>query len=1121
MLEEFRDMLEDHDRDYLPNVLFVSSECAPLSKTGGLADVVGTLPKALSPLGIDARVITPYHRVIKDRYGSQTEHMCHFFVDLGWRHEYCGIEKLTVNGTVIYLLDSEMYFGGPIYRGGDAEVEQYAFFSRAVLEAMPRLDFDFEIVHCNDWQSGMIPMLARTQYRGRMQEKMKYLLSIHNIAFQGWCGFDRCADLLGVDPAYFTPEFIELNGCADFLKAGCVFADRINTVSPTYASEIKTPYYGEGLQGILNARSAQLCGILNGIDTVFFNPETEADIPANFSVSDLAGKAVCKSALQRRMGLEERMDIPLLSMVMRMTEQKGFELVMEQLDSIMNGENMQFVLLGSGDERYESFMRAAAERYPGRLGVFLGYNESLAHLIYAGSDLFLMPSRFEPCGLSQMIAMRYGCLPIVRETGGLRDSVIPYNCVTGEGDGFSFTNFSSEEMRMVVHYAVETWYNEDARATLIRHAMEKDFSFERSAKEYARLYISMLDGFHETLPVLTHDCRTEKCRRPVGAVTCGTDVRITFGILSGKVTDASLIVEGAGIEGGRCEYAMKGTKNGYSVTFRTPDTPSALSYFFRIGTKYGPRFFCANTSGFTGALFGEEREGFRLTVYSADFETPEWFRRSVMYQIFPDRFGFYGRAGAVRGAGYHASLGRHIELHRSIDEEVKHLPGEGEKEYMPNDFFGGTLKGIKQKLPYLRELGVTCIYLNPIAESASNHRYDTADYMKVDPILGTDADFVSLCREAKKQGMRIILDGVYSHTGADSIYFNRYGRYADTGAYQSTGSDYYPWYTFDSFPDRYQCWWGFRELPETDERNPSWQDYVVTGKDSVMRTWMRRGASGWRLDVADELPDDVLALIRRTVKEEDPDAPIIGEVWEDCVTKTGPEGPRSYALGGALDSVMNYPFRFALVEFLTGRRGAQSFADLLTSQRLNYPRPLYYSLMNLVSSHDVDRIRTALAADVNIHDLSREDAAALEFTDEALDRAVALERLAAVIQFTVPGVPCIYYGDEQGMTGVCDPFNRAPFRESDEEIVRELRGHYASLAARRKSTEALLTGEAEFIACSDDVLIIVRYLPDGRGTYAVINRGDSAAEYSADLRPFGFRKVRGKAAGCSAAIFDF
>ncbi|MDO5446016.1 MAG: glycogen synthase GlgA [Eubacteriales bacterium] len=1116
MLEEFREMLDDRDRENMPNVLFVAAECAPLSKTGGLADVVGTLPGALRPLGVDARVITPYHRVIKNKYADRVEHMFHFFVDLGWRHQYVGIEKLIMNDTVIYLVDSEMYFGGPIYRGGMAEIEQYAFFVRAVLEAMPRLDFVPEIVHCNDWHTAMIPMLARTQYRGRMQEKMKYLISIHNIAFQGWCSFDTCSDLLGVDPAYYTPEFIELNGCADFLKAGCVFSDRINTVSPTYAGEIKTAYYGEGLEGILNARSAQLWGILNGIDVQAFDPENEKDLPANFFVKDLSGKTVCKRALQEKMGLQQDPDVPVLSMVMRMTEQKGFELVMEQLDDIMCKEKLQFVLLGSGDARYEDFMRGAQARYPGRLGIYLGYNEELAHLIYAGSDLFLMPSRFEPCGLSQMIAMRYGCLPIVRETGGLKDSVIPYNRFTDEGDGFSFTNFDSGEMRMVISYAVNTYYDKKAYSGLVRRAMEKDFSFDRSAKEYVRLYIDMLDGYHETLPVLSHDCCNKKNRDPFGAVPCGSEVRLGFDVLTGKVKSADIILLGNVFENGRTEYPMKKLKNRFSVSVRTPEQPCALKYYFRVETKYGERFFCADRTGLSGALYGGEGEGFRLTVYRPDFETPEWFRRSVMYQIFPDRFGFYRKAAAKRGMEYHKSMGRDVVLHSDPSEPVK-WESDGENEYIPNDFYGGTFAGISRKLPYLKKLGITCIYLNPICESASNHRYDTADYMNPDPVLGTEKDFTALCRKADSLGIKIILDGVFSHTGADSRYFNKYARYDDKGAYQSETSEYSSWYTFEEFPDKYNCWWDFVELPEVDERNPDWQRYIVSGEDSVIKTWMRRGASGWRIDVADEIPDDVLALIRKEVKAEDSDAPIIGEVWEDCVSKEGPEGPRDYALGNSLDSVMNYPFRFALIDYIMRRRNAWSFAEFLTSQQMNYPRPLYYSLMNLISSHDVDRIRTALASDVNLHDIPREELSEMVFDEERLEKALEFEKLAAVIQFVVPGVPCIYYGDEQGMTGPCDPLNRAPFREAESQ---ELYDFYADLAAKRSSTEALLSGEAAFIAVSDDVLAILRYIPGGSAVCAVINRGEKTEKYSLNFSKEGFGRVSGKIAAQSAVILD-
>lgn len=492
MKKEFRDLLKEKGRREMPAVLLAAAECAPLSKTGGLADVVGTLPKSLAALGIDARVITPYHRVIKNKYADRVQHMFHFYAQVGWRREYVGIEKLELDGVIVYLVDNEHYFGGPIYWGGEGEAEQYAYFTRAVLDAIPNLDFSPKIIHCNDWHTAMIPMLGKTQYHGGMQEGLRYLLTIHNIAFQGKCGFDFVKDIFGIEDRYLTSEFMELDGCANYLKGGCVFADRINTVSPSYAWEIRDPYYGEGLQGILNARSAQLTGIVNGIDKTVFNPRTDALIPAHFDKGHLKGKAVCKAALQEQMGLEIRPEVPIFAMVTRMTEQKGFDLVACVLDDLMSREDMQFMLLGSGEERFENFMRAAEYRYKGRVCSYIGYNEDLAHLIYAGSDFYLMPSRFEPCGLSQMIAMRYGTIPIVRETGGLRDTVQPYNQYTGEGTGFSFSNYDAWEMRDAMRSALDCYGKPEVMQGLIRSAMSADFGFERSAEEYARHYIWML-----------------------------------------------------------------------------------------------------------------------------------------------------------------------------------------------------------------------------------------------------------------------------------------------------------------------------------------------------------------------------------------------------------------------------------------------------------------------------------------------------------------------------------------------------------------------------------------------------------------------------------------------------
>ena len=492
MKKEFRELLREHGRTEMPKVLLASAECAPLSKTGGLADVVGTLPQNLKKLGIDARVITPYHRCIKDKYADKVEHLFYFYSKLGWRNEYVGIEKLELDGMTVYLVDNEQFFGDKIYRGGVPEGEQYSYFCRAVLDCLPNLGFEPDVIHCNDWHTAMLPMLAHTQYKDQMQDKIKYLLTIHNIAFQGKFDFGFVQDILEVDSQYYAPDYMELNGCADYLKAGCVFSDRINTVSPSYASEIKTPYYAEGLEGILNARSAELTGIINGIDKVSFNPHADPCLPAHYDRGHRKGKAVCKAALQEKMGLEKRTDVPLFAMVTRMTEQKGFELVSCVLDDMMSRDDMQFMLLGTGDERFENFMRNAEERYPGKLCAYIGYSEELSHLVYAGSDFFLMPSRFEPCGLSQMIAMRYGSIPIVRETGGLRDTVTPYNQFTGEGNGFSFANFDAWEMRDAMRKAQECYRNEKIMDGLITRAMTADFGFERSAQEYAKHYIWML-----------------------------------------------------------------------------------------------------------------------------------------------------------------------------------------------------------------------------------------------------------------------------------------------------------------------------------------------------------------------------------------------------------------------------------------------------------------------------------------------------------------------------------------------------------------------------------------------------------------------------------------------------
>jgi len=472
----------------VPGVLIAAAECAPLVKVGGLADVVGALPKYLKKLGVDARVIMPFHRQIKDRYAGQVQHLCDFQASLGWRSQYVGLEKLDLDGTIIYFIDNEFYFGGPVYCGGEFEGEQYAFFTRAVMDAIPQLDFDVRILHCNDWHTGMMPLLAKTQYHGGMQEGLRTIMTIHNLHFQGQFSHEFDRDLLRIDDSLATPQFIEHYGCDNMLKAGIVFADKVTTVSPTYAGEICGPELGESLDGVLRSRGYDLWGILNGIDVDVWNPQTDEHLPQRYSTKSLWRKEKNREALLEELGLAPAGEYtPVIAMVGRLTPQKGIDLVKCVLDDIM-AEDVRMIILGSGDAEYEDFLRDAENRYKGRLCSYIGYNGELSHRIYAGADLFLMPSLFEPCGISQMISMRYGTLPIVRETGGLKDTVVPYNEFTGEGTGFSFANYNAHEMLGVIRYALSVWRNPEARKRLMTQAMEADFSFDRCARTYAELY---------------------------------------------------------------------------------------------------------------------------------------------------------------------------------------------------------------------------------------------------------------------------------------------------------------------------------------------------------------------------------------------------------------------------------------------------------------------------------------------------------------------------------------------------------------------------------------------------------------------------------------------------------
>lgn len=476
-------------------IVFASAECAPFVKTGGLGDVAGSLPAALVRAGAEVIVMVPKYATIKDEYKAQMEHFSDFYVSLGWRNEYCGLEKLEHDGVTYMFIDNERYFARDYPYGFFDDGERFAFFSKAITESLQHLPegFECDILHCNDWQTALAPVFLREFYQGLpLYDRVKTVFSIHNVAFQGQFSDTVMEDILGVAHIPAAATQLRCDACSiNYMLGALHYADAITTVSPTYAGEIQTPEFGEGLDGVLRERSYALQGILNGIDVAAFDPATDKRIAANYTVEDRSGKAVCKAKLQEELGLEVRDDRPLMVMVTRLTRQKGMDLVMYALDRILSG-GVQVAVLGTGDRDYEDGLRYFQDKYPGTMAARIEFDPALSQRMYAAADMFLMPSKFEPCGLSQIIAMRYGTLPIVRETGGLKDTVIPYNEFTGEGTGFSFSNFNGDEMGDAVFRAARLfWDNREAWNQLVTQAMSQDFSWTRSADKYLDLYFFM------------------------------------------------------------------------------------------------------------------------------------------------------------------------------------------------------------------------------------------------------------------------------------------------------------------------------------------------------------------------------------------------------------------------------------------------------------------------------------------------------------------------------------------------------------------------------------------------------------------------------------------------------
>ncbi len=473
-------------------VLFAASEIDPFAKTGGLADVAASLPKALKGIGQDVRVIMPKYRNIPQEYSERMEKVGYIYVNISWKNEYCGILKLEHGGVTCYFLDNEHYFGRDGYYGYDDEAERFAFFSKALIEVLPVIGFKPDIIHCNDWQTGVVSLLLKAKYMGvDFYRNMKTVCTVHNLKYQGIFPKEVLGELLGLGWEYFTPDGIEFYDNINYLKAGLVYSDIITTVSRTYAEEIKTDFFGERLNNVLNRRSEHLYGILNGIDMQTNNPETDARIFANYSENNIEGKYINKQMLQKTLGLQERIDIPVVSIISRMVDQKGFDLIAHVIEDILNLD-IQFVVLGAGEHRYEQMFKYYQGKYPDKISVNLKYDALLSQRIYAGSDIFLMPSLFEPCGLSQMFSLRYGTIPVVRETGGLKDTIRPYNEVTHEGNGFTFFRYNAHDMLYVIKEAIHYYHHRSVWTKLVHNGMKIDFSWEKSAREYLDLYNKLI-----------------------------------------------------------------------------------------------------------------------------------------------------------------------------------------------------------------------------------------------------------------------------------------------------------------------------------------------------------------------------------------------------------------------------------------------------------------------------------------------------------------------------------------------------------------------------------------------------------------------------------------------------
>lgn len=605
------------------------------------------------------------------------------------------------------------------------------------------------------------------------------------------------------------------------------------------------------------------------------------------------------------------------------------------------------------------------------------------------------------------------------------------------------------------------------------------------------------------MSIIEHNSRSLFYRSPFGAVTTGTEVKLSIAVNNVGIPAGVKVVYMNDKERNvvNMPYVMSIDGHSiYEVKIKMPQDVGLIWYYFKLETSQGTVFYGNNEDGLGGIgkiYYEEPRKSFQITVYNSHYKTPDWFKQSVAYQIFVDRFYNGNEDGSFLNE-------RDDIIKRDWNDTPFYKAEQFGGKYLANDFFGGNLKGIIKKLPYLKELGINVIYLNPIFQAYSNHKYDTGDYKTIDPMFGDEKTFCELMETARKMSIKVILDGVFNHTGSDSKYFNKYGKYDSVGAYQSKDSPYYSWYKFMQYPEVYESWWGMTTLPHVDETSDSYRKYVLSDRDSVVKHWIKKGTSGWRLDVVDELPGFFVKELRTQIKKQNKDAVIIGEVWEDASNKCSYGERREYFLGDELDSVMNYPLRNALIDFALNNIDASGFDRRIMSLKENYPKQAFNCLLNIISTHDVERAITILGNAPSANSISKDEQANFSLNGQQLELAKRRLKQVVAMQILLPGVPCIYYGDEIGMQGYADPFCRKGFAWGEEDT--ELLDWYKQIIQIRNDSDAFKKGEFETVFKVDNIYGFTRVHKSER-YIVIINTGQFNNNARVDLGRFGIKKI--------------